>query len=72
MQRRFLLSDSVFPLVCFFRVAVITLEPLPPLSPYVRFSRVTPDKVLPILSVVMAANASTLPEGVDPSTTSNS
>jgi hypothetical protein len=42
------------------QVAVITLQPLPPLPPYVCSSRATPDKVLSILSVVVGSGASTL------------
>jgi hypothetical protein len=46
---------------CFFRVAVIILEPLPPLPPYVCASRPETDEVLSILSVVVVgAGASTL------------
>jgi hypothetical protein len=58
----FSLSGSVFPLVFFFVwVAVITLQPLPPLPPHVRSSRAALDKVLSVLSVVVGAGASTLP-----------
>jgi hypothetical protein len=45
----------------FFLVAVIILQPLPPLPPYVRSSRAALDKNLSILSVVVGAGASTLP-----------
>jgi hypothetical protein len=54
LVRRFLLLVS-------FWVAVITLQPLPLLPPYVRSSRAAPDKVVLILSVVVGAGASTLP-----------
>jgi hypothetical protein len=53
----------VFPLVFFSssRVVVITLQPLPPLPPYVRLSRATPNKVLSITSFSSGgAGASTL------------
>jgi hypothetical protein len=57
------LSLAWCSLLCFFfQAGVITLQPLPPLAPYVRLSRATPDKVLSILlSVVVGAGASTLP-----------
>jgi hypothetical protein len=59
----FFFFGLVFPLVVFSpRVAVITLQPLPPLPPYVRSSRATPDKVLLITSLSSGGAAiSTLP-----------
>jgi hypothetical protein len=67
----------------FFRVAVITLQPLPPLPPYARSSRAAPDKVLSIPSLTSDGGRCSYITGsssmcsiffgeVDLSTTSNS
>jgi hypothetical protein len=57
----FLSLARCFLLLVLFWVKVITLQPLPPLSPYVRSSRETPDNVLSILSTVVGAGAFILP-----------
>jgi hypothetical protein len=49
-----------FLLLFFSRVALVIIQQLPPLPPYVRSSRAAPDKVLSTLSVVAGAGASTL------------
>jgi hypothetical protein len=54
------LSRCFLLLGFFFRVAVITLQLLPPLPSFVRSSQAAPNKVLSVLSVVVGAGASTL------------
>jgi hypothetical protein len=56
------LSGTVFTLVFYSRVPVITLQPLLPLPPYVLSSRATRDKVLSITCLSSGGvRASTLP-----------